>query len=1179
MNRLCRIFLAAVFAASAFAAHAQTPACTTTLSPGGDITGAVDAAAPGAVICLNPGTYTPAAGHFPDANTFTVGNKVTLIGLGTNPSQVVLQGGAAGPYVMYVVSYQAGKSAAGSTIQNLTLTGAKGGIQLNNFIAGTARLTDVTVKDVVVNTPVAGGGSVGVLLQNVDRINIDGVSVTSGSNGFYLINTTSSLIMNSTVVRTLDNGTSGIAVLGGGNNVIANNTVGSNVVWAIPGDGVNFYNTIGNRFEGNLVQGFRDNGIDVHATPLTGTLPAPQDTQNSTDNYIGKNTVAANNFANGQPAGAAIWSNCGSDRTWIFANDASGVPECGTCVYSSRNNMVLANNLHNNGITGFLLSGGQEVLNGFCPIPAYQVKPVSTFVQSNSAFFNKRDQTFFRSADTTQVTRNFMSPHNGFAGPLRTDPCVTPSCQSAITLDAAAGASTAGYSLTLNGMRIAANTNHDNLLGLSSDNTSTSGVDFTYNRWIQPAGPNTYNRFLTGSALTWDGGSQVTGGNYWSVFPSANGNPGNVPYAGVFANLSNGTGPIVDRFPYKTEDFGRGPTVTVFEPLSPGAGASIAMGTRRVVRWYSPGCVYNDVVLDGAITLASMVPNTGYAVVTIPSTTVASHSMVVNCRDSAGTLKGNGVSLGFKVTDNTLQLMAPGRDDVFDAGSQIVVGWKKAATITSVIVELSTDGGVTFTTLGTFTGTMARVTLPAGAAHRSAVIRVRSTTPATIDTMDGTFSIRGTGAAFTNVASGRQFKLGELERLEWSSPVGSRLVTVTATVAGVTKTVAQDLPDRGSFDWIVPEFTGGVMTLSATFKNAAGATLSTVTNSLGATSGPTTITFSGVPATLAPGASVAITATASSGVAVTLTSATPTVCTVSGSTVTGAAIGTCTINGNAAASGAFGAATNSASFLVSTDPPRLANISTRMEVLTGSNVMIAGFVIGGSTSKTVAILAQGPSLIPAGIPNALPNPTMQLVRSSDGAVIATNDDWGTDPNAAQLQAKGLAPPNPLESGLLVTLPPGAYTVVISGVGGSVGVGLVGVFEVDHPETPLINISTRGLVLTGGDVMIGGFIVQGSGPQTVVVQAIGPSLVAAGIPNALPNPTLQLVRSSDGAVIATNDDWQTGPNAAQIQAKGLAPGNAAESAIMMSLPPGAYTAIVSGVGGQTGVGIVAVYTTN
>src|SRR6185369_87899 len=260
------------------------------------------------------------------------------------------------------------------------------------------------------------------------------------------------------------------------------------------------------------------------------------------------------------------------------------------------------------------------------------------------------------------------------------------------------------------------------------------GVEFAYNRWIQPVNGISYNRMYTSTPLNWDGGP-VTGGNYWTLFPGANGNPGTAPYSGIYANPSNSTGIIVDRFPFKSEDFGRGPTVTVFEPLSPAGGASISMNTRRVVRWYSPGCVYNDILLDGATSLATNIPNTGYAVVTIPSTTVATHTIVVNCKDSAGTFKGSGASLGFKVTDTSLQLMAPGRDDVFDAGSQIVVGWKKAATITSVTVELSTDGGVTLTSLGAFTGTVARVTLPAGAAHRNAVIRVHSITPATIDTM------------------------------------------------------------------------------------------------------------------------------------------------------------------------------------------------------------------------------------------------------------------------------------------------------------------------------------------------------------------------------------------------------------------------------------------------------------
>ena len=159
---------------------------------------------------------------------------------------------------------------------------------------------------------------------------------------------------------------------------------------------------------------------------------------------------------------------------------------------------------------------------------------------------------------------------------------------------------------------------------------------------------------------------------------------------------------------------------------------------------------------------------------------------------------------------------------------------------------------------------------------------------------------------------------------------------------------------------------------------------------------------------------------------------------------------------------------------------------------------------------------------------------------------------------------------------MTTLPPGPYTAVVSGVGGVTGVGLVEVYEVDQPDTPLINISTRGLVGTNFDVMIGGFVVQGSGSQTVAIRAIGPSLTQFGITGALANPTMQLVRISDNTVIATNDDWQTAANAAQLQSAGFAPGNPLESAILMTLQPGAYTAVVSGVGGTSGVGLVEVY---
>ena len=281
---------------------------------------------------------------------------------------------------------------------------------------------------------------------------------------------------------------------------------------------------------------------------------------------------------------------------------------------------------------------------------------------------------------------------------------------------------------------------------------------------------------------------------------------------------------------------------------------------------------------------------------------------------------------------------------------------------------------------------------------------------------------------------------------------------------------------------------------------------------------------------------------------------------------------TCTVTMNAATS-------VTATFSANANPERLGNISTRGMVLTGNDVMIGGFIIGGSTSKTVAIVATGPSLAAFGVTNALQNPSITLVRSSDQSVVATNDDWQNDPSAWQLQASGFAPSDPRESGLYVTLPAGAYTVIVSGVGNTTGVAVVGVFEVDHPEIPLVNISTRGKVLTGNNVMIGGFIIDGSSPKTVAVTATGPSLAAFGVTNPLANPTLTIVRSSDQSVVATNDDWQSDPNAAQLQASGFAPSDSRESGLLLTLPPGAYTAIVSGVGGTTGTAVVGVFATH
>ena len=261
-----------------------------------------------------------------------------------------------------------------------------------------------------------------------------------------------------------------------------------------------------------------------------------------------------------------------------------------------------------------------------------------------------------------------------------------------------------------------------------------------------------------------------------------------------------------------------------------------------------------------------------------------------------------------------------------------------------------------------------------------------------------------------------------------------------------------------------------------------------------------------------------------------------------------------------------------ATFLRNPSPSKVANISTRGVVATGNDVMIAGFVVSGTSSVVVRV--RGPSLVQDGVQNVLNDPTLRLVRSSDQETIAVNDNWASASNLAQLMASGFAPPGAAESAILVVLPPGAYTAVVSGADGGTGVAIVEVFHLSQVDSPLANISTRGQVLTGDHVMIAGFIIHGEAPQTVVIRARGPSLASFGITNFLSNPVLQLYAGPD--LFATSDNWGSAPNAGEIANAGFAPGDTAESAIMVTLNPGAYTAIVTGAGGGTGVGIVEVF---
>ena len=269
----------------------------------------------------------------------------------------------------------------------------------------------------------------------------------------------------------------------------------------------------------------------------------------------------------------------------------------------------------------------------------------------------------------------------------------------------------------------------------------------------------------------------------------------------------------------------------------------------------------------------------------------------------------------------------------------------------------------------------------------------------------------------------------------------------------------------------------------------------------------------------------------------------------------------------------------------------LGNISTRSFVQTGDNVMIGGFIVQGTGPKRVIIRAIGPELTRFGVPNVLANPTLEL-HNGAGAVIASNDNWQTtmigsiitQNQVQEILNSGRAPTDPRESAIIANLPAGNYTAIVNGVNNTTGVALVEVYDL-APETSSIlgNISTRSFVQTADNVMIGGFIVQGTGPKRVIIRAIGPELTRFGVPNVLANPTLEL-HNGAGAVIASNDNWQTtmiGSIITQNQVQeilnsGRAPTDPRESAIIANLPAGNYTAIVRGISNTTGVALVEVY---
>jgi hypothetical protein len=253
-------------------------------------------------------------------------------------------------------------------------------------------------------------------------------------------------------------------------------------------------------------------------------------------------------------------------------------------------------------------------------------------------------------------------------------------------------------------------------------------------------------------------------------------------------------------------------------------------------------------------------------------------------------------------------------------------------------------------------------------------------------------------------------------------------------------------------------------------------------------------------------------------------------------------------------------------------PVGAVNISTRMAIASGDNVLIGGFIVQGNAPKKLIIRALGPSLP---VPGAVQDPVLEI-HAADNSLLAMDDGW-KDTQPQDVIDSGVAPNDDREAAIVGAFQPGNYTAVVRGKGGATGVALVELFDLGtasidaSSDARLANISTRGLVQTGDNVMIGGFIIS-QVQSKVLVRAIGPSLPVAG---ALPDTLLEL-HSANGDTIAFNDDWQTSDQAQQIKDIGIPPTDPHESAIVATLNPGSYTAVVRGKNAATGVGLVEVY---
>ena len=749
----------------------------------------IAASTPPCTITVGPGSYTA-------PSEFVISSGITVKSSGGAAATTLISSNSAAVAIVPI----SGSCPSGAVLDGFTVESPGGGVfvgagpEIGHPGCASNQVTNVTLRKLIVNNipPVNGHG---LDFHNVQHSVIDSCNVANAYATGILIETGSNdnLVMNNTIQH---------AYIAIGVQSSHDNTIVGNTITASTFSGITLQS-----LSGPTGQGSWRNRIDRN-TLADGIVL----TDYSLFNYVGLNTAVS------PPArgfGAGVWVNDASNANFVFGNNVSGWAENGIDVLTSSSTLLVGNSVHGNTQGGIWVANIHDVTID----PAAQA-PHDTVIQGNNIFFNAAaGQIYLQGAVSSEASYNYLS-----AAAATNNPTLASTTANGFQLQTSTASTIFENTVSEVGSRA---------FVLADDGSAT----FFRNRFVR--GNNTTNGLtwsLAPSDTHWDSGSFL-GGNHWSEFAAANGNPDpNHPYTAFIG----GNGAYADHYPYSSESLAtsRIPiSVTIYEPV---AGSVIAAGSIRTIHWVGRGCSLVDLFYKSGATgptlIASGYPNVGYYFWNVPAGLPVrnDYSIQINCANRNGAWLGaSGIGPQFSVAASDLVLLNPGRATRAVNGGAMRVAWKASSAVTGnvLIYMKSGSGAEALIDTAPAGATFRDITLPASVSNSGLVtLRIQDSASASRqDSVDGYFMVRGVSPSFATSFNGQTLQAGGVYPVQWNGRFDSYTVDLDLIVGGtITIPIVKNLADFGHYTAFVPDITSPNVKLRATFRDANGAAITSI---------------------------------------------------------------------------------------------------------------------------------------------------------------------------------------------------------------------------------------------------------------------------------------------------------------------------------------------------------------